>query len=71
MQIPLVAAKQLPKGDYLAPIAPQPWHLRQSVEYSVSANMRGARPRLALSRADAVLNIWLMGHNAIERGNSR
>src|SRR5262249_50250281 len=37
-QIPLVAAKQLPKGDYPAPIAPQEWHFRQSVDYSVTAN---------------------------------
>ena len=29
---------QLPKADYLAPVAPQEWHFRQSVDYSVTAN---------------------------------
>jgi hypothetical protein len=68
MQIPLVAAKQLPKGDYLAPIAPQTWHLRQSVEYSLTAN-RAVLDYASRHREQLLYNIWLMGHNAIERGN--
>jgi hypothetical protein len=68
MQIPLVAAKQLPKGDYLAPIAPQPWHFRQSVDYSVTAN-RAVLDYASRHREQLLYNIWLMGHNAIERGN--
>jgi hypothetical protein len=36
--IPFLPARQLPKADYLSPIAPQPWHFRQSVDYSVTAN---------------------------------
>ena len=66
-QIPLVAAKQLPKGDYLAPIPPQPWHLRQSVEYSVTAN-RAVLDYASRHREQLLFNIWLMGHNAIGRG---
>ena len=38
MQIPFNPALQLPRADYLAPIAPQTWHFRQSVDYSVTAN---------------------------------
>jgi hypothetical protein len=68
MQIPLVAAKQLPKGDYLAPIPPQPWHFRQSVDYSVAANL-AVLDHAARHREQLLYNIWLMGHNAIERGN--
>jgi hypothetical protein len=68
IQIPLVAAKQLPKGDYLAPVAPQPWHFRQSVEYSVTAN-RAVLDYASRHREQLLFNIWLMGHNAIERGS--
>jgi Zinc carboxypeptidase len=68
MQIPLVAAKQLPKGDYLAPIAPQPWHLRQSIEYSMTAN-RALLDYAVRHREQLLYNIWLMGHNAIEKGS--
>src|SRR5271169_394279 len=67
-QIPLVAAKQLPKGDYLAPIPPQAWHFRQSVDYSVTAN-RAVLDYASRHREPLLYNIWLMGHNAIERGN--
>ena len=38
MQIPFRPALQLPKADLLAPIPPQAWHFRQSVDYSVTAN---------------------------------
>ena len=38
MQIPLVADKQLPTGDWPLPIAPQPWHYRQSIDYEMTNN---------------------------------
>jgi hypothetical protein len=66
--IPFLPAKQLPKGDYLAPIAPQVWHFRQSVEYSVTAN-RAILDYASRNRERLLRNIWLMGKNAIERGN--
>jgi len=68
MQVPLVVAKQLPKGDYLAPIAPQPWHFRQSVDYSVTSD-RAVLDYASRHREQLLYNIWLMGHNAIEKGN--
>jgi hypothetical protein len=68
IQIPLVAAKQLPKGDYLAPIEPQPWHFRQSVEYSLTAS-KAVLDYASRHREPLLYNIWLMGHNAIERGS--
>jgi hypothetical protein len=66
--IPLLPAKQLPRADYLAPIAPQPWHFRQSVEYSLTAN-RGILDYASRNREHLLHNIWLMGKNAIDRGD--
>lgn len=66
--IPLVASKQLPKGDYLAPIAPQKWHFRQSVDYSVTAN-KAVLDYASRHREQLLFNIWKMGNNAIERGS--
>ena len=68
MNIGLVAAKQLPKGDYLAPIAPQPWHFRQSVEYSMTAN-RAVLDYAVRHREQLLYNIWLMGRHAIDKGS--
>lgn len=67
-QIPLVSEKQLPKGDYLAPIKPQPWRFRQSVEYSVTAN-RAVLDYASRHREQLLFNIWLTGNNAIAKGN--
>ncbi|WP_149113862.1 M14 family metallopeptidase [Limnoglobus roseus] len=66
-QIPLVTAKQLPKGDYLAPIPPQTWHFRQSVEYSVTAN-KAILDYASRHREQLLYNVWFMGHNAIAKG---
>jgi hypothetical protein len=68
MQIPFRPALQLPKADYLAPITPQTWHFRQSVDYSVTAN-KGVLDYASRHREQLLFNIWLMGNNAIERGN--
>jgi hypothetical protein len=68
MQIPYRPQLQLPRGDYLAPLAPQRWHFRQSVEYSVSAN-RAVLDYASRHREQLLYNIWLMGKNAIERGS--
>ena len=67
MSIPLVTSKQLPKGDYLAPVPPQKWHFRQSVEYSLTAN-RAVLDYASRHREQLLFNIWKMGNNAIERG---
>lgn len=68
MQIPFRVQLQLPRGDYLAPIAPQTWHLRQSVDYSVTAN-RAVLDYASRHREQLLYNIWLMGKNAVDRGN--
>jgi hypothetical protein len=67
MEIPFIARRQLPHGDLPAPIEPQAWHFRQSVDYSVTANY--AVLDIASRRRDVLLyNIYRMGRNSIERG---
>jgi hypothetical protein len=68
MQIPLVADKQLPQGDWPLPIAPQEWHYRQSIEYEMSNN-RAILDYASRNRETLLYNFWLMGHNAIEAGS--
>jgi Zinc carboxypeptidase len=66
--IPYVANLQLPRADYLAPITPRVWHFRQSVDYSVTAN-KAVLDYASRHREQLLYNIWLMGKNAIDRGN--
>jgi len=68
MEIPFIPGRQMPKADIPLPIEPGPWHFRQSVEYSQTANW--AVLDYASRNADHLLfNIWQMGQNAIERGS--
>ena len=68
MQVPFVAARQLPAGDNPFPVEPQTWHFRQSIEYSVAANL--AVIDYASRNKDRLLyNVYRMGRNSIERGS--
>jgi hypothetical protein len=68
MQIPFNPSLQLPRADYLAPVTPQTWRFRQSVDYSVTAN-KAVLDYASRHREQLLYNIWLMGKNAIERGS--
>ncbi len=68
MEIPFLPQKQLPKNDLPAPIAPQEWHFRQSIEYSITAD-RAILDLASKHREDFLFNIYLMGKNSIERGS--
>jgi len=68
MTIPFLPDKQLPKADYLAPIAPQRWHFRSSVDYSVTANY-AVLDYASRQRSTLLLNAWRMARAAIERGS--
>ncbi|HEV2446063.1 MAG TPA: M14 family zinc carboxypeptidase, partial [Candidatus Sulfopaludibacter sp.] len=68
MNIPLVADKQLPQGDWPLPIAPQPWHYRQSIEYEITNN-RAILDLASRYREVFLYNIYQMGRNSIERGS--
>ncbi|VTR96331.1 peptidase : Gll0760 protein OS=Gloeobacter violaceus (strain PCC 7421) GN=gll0760 PE=4 SV=1: Peptidase_M14 [Gemmata massiliana] len=68
MRVPFNPALQLPKADLLSPVAPQEWHFRRSIEYSVTAN-KAVFDYASRHREQLLYNIWLMGKNATERGN--
>jgi hypothetical protein len=68
VEIPFVPDMQLPRADVPNPIAPQTWHFRQSIEYSLTNNY--AILDLASKRKeDFLFNMYKMGKNAIEKGS--
>jgi hypothetical protein len=68
MRIPFVAQRQIPGSDIAMPIAPQEWHLRQSVDYSVTIN-RAVIDYASRMRENLLYNIYAMGKASIARGN--
>ncbi|HEY2381838.1 MAG TPA: M14 family metallopeptidase [Terriglobia bacterium] len=67
-EIPLVFRQQLPRQDLMYPIAPQLWHFRQSIEYSITAD-RAILDYASRHKDQLLFNQYLMGKNSIERGN--
>ena len=67
-QIPLVADKQLPTGDWPLPVAPQLWHYRQSIEYELTNN-RAVLDYASRNRENLLYDIYLMGRNSIRNGS--
>jgi hypothetical protein len=67
MQVPFVVSRQLPTGDNPFPIEPQVWHFRQSIEYSVTANL-AVIDYASRNRDRLLYNVYRMGRNSIERG---
>ncbi len=68
MEIPLALRNQLPRADLPYPIAPQKWHFRQSIEYSITAN-RAVLDVASRHREQFLFNSYRMGKNAIDRGS--
>src|SRR5690606_26908888 len=65
---PLVPQRLIPNEATTFPVAPQKWHFRQSVDYSISMNY--AVLNYAQRNYDELLyNIYVMGKNSIERGS--
>jgi hypothetical protein len=69
IEIPLVVRNQLPRADLPYPIEPQVWHFRQSIDYSVTANY-AVFDIASKRREDFLYNIYRMGKNSIDRGNT-
>jgi hypothetical protein len=67
-RIPFIPSRQLPDSSLHFPIEPQPWHFRQSVEYSVTANY-AVLDIASRNRERFLFNIYRMGRNSIERGS--
>jgi Zinc carboxypeptidase len=65
--IPIVLERQLPSGDGIFPVQWGPWHFRQSIDYSMTAN-RAILDLASKYREDLLFNFWRMGRNSIERG---
>ncbi|MFQ6109656.1 MAG: M14 family metallopeptidase, partial [Candidatus Aminicenantales bacterium] len=68
IKIPFLPRKQLPHNDLPYPVAPQEWHFRQSIEYSLTAD-RAILDMASRYRGDFLFNIYRMGKNAIEKGS--
>ncbi|MGB2715906.1 MAG: M14 metallopeptidase family protein [Vicinamibacterales bacterium] len=68
INIPFVPSRHLPDSNLHFPIAPQPWHFRQSIDYSVTANY-AVFDIASRNRENFLFNIYQMGKNSIERGN--
>jgi hypothetical protein len=68
MEIPFRPERQLPTADLPFPVAPQPWHFRQSIEYSITAN-RAVLDIASRLKEEFLFNIYRMGKNSIERGS--
>ena len=68
-RIPLVMNRQLPSADLAYPIAPQVWHFRQSVDYSISLN-RAVLNYAAGMREELLYNIYSAAKRSIARGST-
>jgi hypothetical protein len=69
MAIPFVPSRAIASGDLPYPIAPQTWHFRQSIEYSVTAN-KAVLDVASRHRETFLFNAWLMGSRSIARGST-
>jgi hypothetical protein len=68
MTIPFVPSRHLPDSNLHFPIAPQRWHFRQSIDYSLTANY-AVLDIASRNKENFLFNIYQMGKNSIERGN--
>jgi hypothetical protein len=69
MTIPLLPARQLPAGGQALPVQWGTWRFRQSVDYSMTANL-AILDLASRYREDLLRNIWRMGRNSIARGST-
>jgi len=69
MDIPFIPDRVLPKGDYPYPIMPQKWHMRSSIDYSITAD-KAILDFAARRREEVLYNRYVMGRNAIAKGNT-
>ena len=68
MRVAFNPQRLIPNRDLPYPIAPQEWHFRQSVDYSLSFN-RGVLDYASRNRENLLFNIYRMGQRSIERGS--
>jgi len=68
IDIPLVAGKQLPSGDWPLPVPPGKWHYRQSIDYDLTNNY-AVLDFASKFREKLLFDSWRMGMNSIEKGS--
>jgi len=68
MPLPMVPKSQLPHNDLPMPVAPQTWHLSQSIAYSMSMN-RSLLDYASRNRERLLFNIYKMGADEIRDGS--
>jgi hypothetical protein len=68
-QIGFVPDRLLPRGDLPAPIPPQVWHFRQSIDYSITANY-AVLDFAQRYRETLLFNTYVMGRNSIRKGST-
>lgn len=68
MEIAFNPDRQLASNDVPFPIAPQEWHFRQSIDYSITLN-RAILDYASRNKEILLYNRYLMGKNSIEKGN--
>jgi len=68
MEVAFVPDRQMASADLPFPIAPQKWHFRQSVDYSVTANW-AVLDVASRNREIFLYNIYKMGKDSIEKGS--
>jgi hypothetical protein len=68
-RVPLVMNRQLPTADIAYPVAPQEWHFRQSIDYSVTCN-RAILDMASRLKENYLFNRYVMGKHSVERGNT-
>jgi len=67
-RIPFVASRRVPQGNLYYPIEPQEWHFKQSIDYSLQANL--AILDLASRYKEKFLyDVYRMGRRQIELGS--
>lgn len=66
--IPIVLTRQLPSGDGVLPVQWGPWHFRQSIDYSMTAN-RAILNLASRNREKLLFNFWTMAHRQITHGS--
>ncbi len=68
MEVAFVPDRQIMSADLPFPIAPQTWHFRQSIDYSVTAN-RAVLDVAARNKEHFLYHIYKMGKDAIAKGS--
>ena len=68
IRIPFLPQRHLPDSNLHAPIEPQEWHFRRSVDYSVTANY-AVFDIASRNKDNFLFNIYQMGKNSIARGS--